>query len=117
MKKTLLILAAATSLSGCLHTEANLPARGVEAVNVPVVTKSTYVFDASAPDDSLGATEQARLDGWFAGLQLGYGDSIYVDGPYSDAARRDVARVAGRYGMLVSDGAPMTEGQIGRAHV
>lgn len=112
MRKTLFILAAATSLSGCLHTEANLPARGVEPLNVPVVTKTTYVFDASAPDGSLGATEQARLDGWFSGLQLGYGDSIFVDGSYSDGARRDVARIAGRYGMLVSDGAPVTEGQV-----
>ncbi|WP_037500110.1 CpaD family pilus assembly protein [Sphingomonas jaspsi] len=112
MKQTLLILAAATSLAGCVHTDANIPARGVESLNVPVVSKSTYVFDAAAPDGSLGSTEQARLDGWFAGLQLGYGDSIYVDGPYSDAARRDVARVAGRYGMMVSDGAPVTEGQV-----
>lgn len=112
MKQTLLILAAATSLAGCVHTEANMPTRGVEAVNVPVVTKNIYVFDASAPDGSLSSTERARLDGWFSGMQLGYGDSIYVDGAYSDAARRDVARVAGRYGLLLSDGTPVTEGQV-----
>ena len=34
-------------------------------------------------------------------MDLGYGDSVYVDGPLGYAARDDVARVAGQYGMLV----------------
>ncbi|MGH2969184.1 MAG: CpaD family pilus assembly protein, partial [Solirubrobacteraceae bacterium] len=71
-----------------------------------------YVFDAAAPDGSLGSVEEARLDGWFRSLQLGYGDAIYVDGPYSDGARADVARIAGRYGLLVSSGAPVTAGSV-----
>ena len=45
-------------------------------------------------------------------MQLGYGDSIYVDGPYADGARADVARVASRYGMLINDGAPVTAGGV-----
>ena len=112
MRKTIMILAAATTLSACVHTNPDQPARGVEPLNVAVVTKQSYVFDASAPDGTLSGTEQARLNSWFAGLRLGYGDTIYVEGPYADGARRDVAQVAGRYGLLLSDGAPMTAGEV-----
>ena len=109
-KSALVIVAAA--LSACQHVPQDLPDRGLESVNVPVVHRSDYVLDLSAPDGSLSAAERARLDGWFRSLQLGYGDSIYVDGAYSEAARSDVARVAGQYGMLVSTGAPVTQGSI-----
>lgn len=88
------------------------PARGLESANQPVVTRSDYAFDAAAPDGSLPPSEQYRLDAWFQGLDLGYGDRIYVDGAYADAARSDVARVAGRYGLLVSRGAPMSQGVV-----
>ena len=56
--------------------QGDLADRGVEPVNVPVVTRTDYVFDAAAPGGSLGSAEQARLDAWFRGLGLGYGDSI-----------------------------------------
>jgi len=88
------------------------PSRGVSAVNVPVLTRSEYIFDAAAPDGSLSPGEAARLDGWFRSLNLGYGDSIYVDGPYADAARGDVAQAAGQYGLMLSDGAPVTAGAV-----
>lgn len=112
MRKTIMILAAATALSACVHTNPDLPARGTEPLNVPVVTKQSFVFDASSPDGSLSGTEQSRLNSWFSGLRLGYGDRIYVEGPYADGARRDVAQVAGRYGLLLSDGAPMMTGEV-----
>lgn len=88
------------------------PTRGVESVNVPVVTRSDYMFDAAAPDGQLSPFEQARLDAWFAGLSLGFGDRVYVEGNASSAARRDVGQVVSRYGMLVSTGAPILAGSI-----
>lgn len=103
----------ATALAGCGHVPYDEPSRGVASVNVPVLTRTEYVYDAAAPDGSLSAAESARLDGWFRSLGLSYGDSIYVDGAYAGAARDDVARVAGRYGMLLSDGAPVTAGAVG----
>lgn len=109
-KSALIIVAAA--LSACQHTPQDLPDRGLAAVNVPVVHRADYALDVAAPDGSLSSSERARLDGWFRSLQLGYGDSIYIDGAYSEAARNDVARVAGQYGMLVSTGAPVTQGSI-----
>jgi len=112
--KFALLLIATAAVAGCsYHARAgDLPDRGVEAVNVPVITRADYVFDAAAPGGSLRPSERARLDAWFRGLDLGYGDSIYVDSPYADAARYDVARVAGNYGMLVQPGAPVTSGAV-----
>ena len=112
MARTSALIIVAAALSACQHVPQDLPDRGLEAVNVPVVHRSDYALDVAAPDGSLSSAERARLDGWFRSLQLGYGDNIYVDGAYSEAARNDVARVAGQYGMLVSQGAPVTQGSI-----
>jgi len=112
MRRHFALLALATALAGCTHMDPDPALRGVEPVNVPVVSRADYVFDAAAPDGSLGSMEEARLDGWFRSLQLGYGDSIYVDGPYADGARADVARIAGRYGLFISQGSPVTTGEI-----
>ena len=81
-------------------------------VNEPVVTRADYVFDAATPGGSLGAQESARLDGWFRGLELGYGDVVSVDGVDAPSARTDVARVAARYGLLLAEGSPVTAGAI-----
>jgi pilus assembly protein CpaD len=90
----------------------DVPEKGVAAVNVPVVTGADYVFDAAAPGGSLAPGEGDRLNGWFQGLGLGYGDTIYVDGGYAPAARAQIAAVAGHYGMMLSAGAPVTAGMV-----
>ena len=113
MRSKILLIALGSALGGCtyMHTP-DVAAKGVSAVNVPVVTAQDYVFDAAIPNGVLAPSEVARLDGWFQGLGLGYGDSVYVDGGYAPAARGQVAAVAGRYGMLLSAGAPVTAGMI-----
>ncbi len=110
MRSKLILIALASSVAAC--NTPDLPDKGVAAVNVPVVTSADYVFDAAAPDGALAAGETDRLNGWFQGLGIGYGDTIYVDGPYADAARGQVAAIAGKYGMMVSEGAPMTTGAV-----
>jgi len=110
MRRSIALLALATALAGCVTP--NPESRGVATVNVPVVSRADYALDLAAPGGSLPSSEAGRLDGWFRSLQLGYGDSIYVDGPNAYEAKADVARVAGKYGMLVSNGAPVTEGAI-----
>lgn len=112
MRRHFALLALATALAGCTHDRPTEAMRGVSAVNVPVVARTDYAFDAAAPGGNLPGSEADRLDAWFASLDLGYGDSVYVDGPGAYEARGDVARVAGRYGLLVSDGAPVTQGAI-----
>jgi pilus assembly protein CpaD len=112
-KKLSLLLLGSVALTGCqVHRGEDRPARGLFAVNQPVVSRADYVFDAAAPSGSLNPQEAARLDGWFRGLELGYGDVVSVDGAEASSARADVARVAARYGLLVADGAPVTAGAI-----
>jgi len=108
--KLAMIALASAALAGC--STADQPDRGLPSVNVPVVTTATYVFDAAAPGGALAPGESARLNGWFQGLDVGYGDSIYLDGAYAEAARAQVAEVAGQYGMLVLPGAPVTAGFV-----
>lgn len=113
MRKTIALAFLASATGACsYHGAADQPARGVAAVNVPVVARTDYSFDAAAPGGMLAPGEADRLDAWFRGLQLGYGDNIYVDGPYAENVRGEVAQVAGRYGMLVSPGAPVTVGRL-----
>lgn len=111
MRSKIILIALASSLAAC-NTTGDLADKGVAAVNVPVVTSADYVFDAAAPDGALAPGEADRLNGWFQGLGLGYGDSIYVDGAYADAARGQVGAIAGQYGMMVSQGAPVTPGVV-----
>ena len=112
MRSKFLLIALGAALAGCQTAgQPDKPAMGAAAVNVPVVTSTEYVFDAAAPGGALAPGESERLNGWFQGLGLGYGDSIYVDG-YAPGARGQVAAIAGRYGMLVSPGAPITAGQV-----
>ena len=85
--------------------------KSLNSVNQPVVQRSDYVLDLSA-QNGLSPAERSRLDAWFRSLNLGYGDRITVDEPYRSAARVDVARIAAEYGLLLTDGAPITAGEI-----
>jgi len=117
MRSKYLIIALGSALAGCQTpgTPDNA-AKGLPPVNVPVVTSADYVFDAAAPGGSLAPGEGDRLNGWFQGLGLGYGDTIYVDG-YAPAARNQIGAIAGRYGMLVTPGAPVTAGMVSGGQV
>lgn len=103
--------AISASLSGCGPVN-----RGLEPVNQPVVSRTDYVFDVVAPEyGGLSPVETGRLDGWFQSLQLDYGDTVYVEDPqgYGDPSRRAaIAAVASRYGLLLAQGAPVTQGRV-----
>ena len=93
-------------------TPANNPT--ITSVNQPVVQRTDYVLDLNATGSGLAEAERRRLDDWFASLRLGYGDRLWVDeAGYGDAgSRSDIAAVASRYGVLLSDGAPVTAGSV-----
>ena len=110
MRSKLTLIALCASVAAC--NTPDMPAQGVAAVHVPVVTSADYFFDAAAPDGTLAPGQADRLNGWFQGLGLSYGDTIYVDGPYADTARGQVASIAGQYGMLLSAGSPVTAGSV-----
>jgi len=110
MRSKFLLIALGSALAGC--NTPDMPSKGLASVNIPVVTSADYVFEAAAPGGALAPGEGERLNGWFQGLGLGYGDTIYVDGGYAPAARAQVAAIASRYGMLVAPGAPVTAGMV-----
>lgn len=87
--------------------------RGLDSVNQPVVSRSDFTIDLASHGDGLGAGERGRLVAWFNTLGLGYGDRISIDEPYaSSRTRQDIARIAAEYGLLLRDGAPVTNGAV-----
>ncbi|MFB0613509.1 CpaD family pilus assembly protein [Aurantiacibacter poecillastricola] len=90
----------------------------LNSVNQPVVERSNYVLDLRTSPEGLGGIEQGRLAEWFDMLDLGYGDRVAIETPVaSPAVREDVAEVAGRYGILLADGAPVTQGYVDPGNV
>ncbi len=87
--------------------------RSLDSVRQPVVTTTSFTLDISAGPGGVSIPEQRRLAGWFAAMALRYGDRIYIDDPLKSAgSRAAVEGVAGRYGMLVNDDAPVTPGDV-----
>jgi pilus assembly protein CpaD len=87
--------------------------RSLDSIRQPVVEQQTYALDVAATSGGLPVSEQRRLADWFESMDLGYGDRIGIDDAMASAAvRADVAKIAGRYGLLVGDGAPVTQGYV-----
>lgn len=89
--------------------------RGLESVNQPVVSRTDYVFDVPAAGLATpGSAEAERIAGWLDSLRVGYGDHVSIDesAAYPGASRSTIASVVARYGLLLSDTAPVTSGAI-----
>lgn len=113
-------LTLALGLGACTTPAGVTPNHGLESINQPVVSRSNMTLDLLATPGGLAVPEQARLAEWFETLEIGYGDRIAIDDPMASAAvREDVAAAAGRYGLLLEAGAPVTVGFVdpGRVRV
>lgn len=84
--------------------------RGLDSLNQPVVQRTDYLLDL-ADNGGLSEPDMGRLHAWFETLRVGYGDHVFVDRG-SGAGRQDVAEVASAYGILLSPGAPILEGDV-----
>lgn len=105
-----LALSLGLALAGCGGMATN---RTLESVHQPVVEKTNYVLDLTTGPGGLSLPEQRRLAGWFDAMNLKYGDKIYVDDPLaSGATRAAVEAVAARFGMLLNEGSPVTQGYV-----
>jgi pilus assembly protein CpaD len=97
-------------LGGCGGMASNSQ---LDSVHQPVVTRTNYTLDINAGPGGVSIPEQRRLAGWFEALDLRYGDRISVDDPMrSSSSRAAVEGIAGRYGLLVGDDAPVTPGAV-----
>jgi len=98
------------ALTACGDTPNN---RTLYSVKQPVVEHHNYTLDIAAGAGGVPVPEQQRLADWFETLNLGYGDRVAIDGMIgSDAVRSDVAAIASRHGLLLAEGAPITEGYV-----
>lgn len=105
------------SLTACGGMPSN---RGLESLRQPVVERSNFTLDLNTGSGGLSIPEQRRLADWFETLDLKYGDRVSIDDPLDSGATREaIAALAARHGLLVSEGAPVTEGFVdpGRARV
>lgn len=109
---TALGLSLVLTLGGC----GSLTAKNnnmIESVHQPVVERTNYTFDVATGQGGLPLPEQRRLANWFEALDLRYGDRIAIDDPLASSATRSaVEAVASSFGILVSDGAPVTPGYV-----
>lgn len=107
---TPLLLAPALLLSACGTYNG-----GVESVYQPVVERNDYVFDVRTAGYALAPGEAQRLAGWLESMGLRYGDRISIDdggNGNAEGARGAIADETNRYGLMLSDQAPVTVGQI-----
>lgn len=111
---SLLFLGAVVSACSTPGTQGEaVPNRSLYSENQPVVERSDYVLDLPSDGDGLSTHERGRLDEWFRSLGAGYGDRVSVDTSGSgEGSRNAVARAAAEYGLLLTDGAPITEGGV-----
>jgi pilus assembly protein CpaD len=105
---TVLALLGCSMLSACGTSNRNL-----ESVHQPVVSRTDYVFDMPAPGTGIGDADPRPLAAWFESLGLKYGDRVSVDTQgFGPGARDNVSAVAARYGLLIEETAPVTQGEI-----
>lgn len=112
--RILLTLAASTTLGACTGPAgAPLAYNGIGNPRAPVVSQETRVLDLATSGSGLAAGEADRAADWLAGLGFGYGDRVALDGGGGYGAgptRAELARVVGRYGLVLSDAVPATQG-------
>ncbi len=86
----------------------------------PVVERTHYTLDLATGPGGPSIPEQRRLAGWFEALDLKYGDRVAIEADGSNPATVSaVAAIVDRYGLSLSEQAPVTEGFVepGRARV
>lgn len=113
--KLTLTSAAALAVTLTLGACAGMPDNAsLNSTKQPVVERSNFALDVSTGYEGIPLSEQQRVAAWFETIDLKYGDRVSVDDPTSNpGVREDLAALAGRYGLLIADGVPVTPGELG----
>ncbi|MEE4537298.1 MAG: CpaD family pilus assembly protein [Erythrobacter sp.] len=104
-------------LAGCAGMPTNA---SLYSDKQPVIERTNFTLDLNTSPSGLAIAEQQRLNGWFETMDLGYGDRIAIEDPSNNpAVSTAVNALANRYGLIVSEVAPTTEGFLepGQARV
>jgi len=113
-RKSKLMSVAALSLglavAGCGGVATNT---SLYSYKQPVVERTNFTLDVDTNRAGLSINEQQRLNGWFETMDLRYGDRITIEDPASNpAVANTVNELAGRFGLIVSEVAPTTQGTL-----
>ena len=117
LPKLALALTLGLGLAGCGGMPTNT---SLYSVKQPVVERTNMTLDVTTTTAGLPISEQQRLNGWFETMDLRYGDRIAIENPGQNPAVTGAIRdLAARYGLIISDTAPVTPGylQPGQARV
>ena len=109
---SVLAISLALGLGACANTK---PVHNgtLNSVHPPVVERNTYTLDLATNAGGLPISEQQRLANWFEAMDIGYGDRIAIDAAIDHpGVRENVAAIASRHSLLLSEGAPVTEGFV-----
>ncbi|MEQ8412720.1 MAG: CpaD family pilus assembly protein [Erythrobacter sp.] len=105
-----LALSLGLALGGCAGMPDN---RTLYSVKQPVVERNNFTLDVNTASSGLPISEQQRVNGWFEAMDLGYGDRVSIENPSANPAVTNAVKdLAGRYGLMVSETAPTTEGYL-----
>ncbi|WP_235829373.1 CpaD family pilus assembly protein [Croceicoccus estronivorus] len=106
-----ILLSLGMTMAGC--SSASYEKRGLDSLHQPVVKRTNYTIDLVTGAGGLSLPEQRRLAGWFEAMDLRYGDRVALDDPLeSPVTRNVVSQIAGRYGILLAEGTPVTPGYV-----
>jgi len=107
------VLIAGLALSAAACTSNTASNRTVNSIHQPIVSRTNVTLDLETRNGSLPIAEQSRLAQWFEAMELSYGDRVSIDDPSSNRAVRSlVEAAASRYGLLLTETAPITIGNI-----
>lgn len=111
-----LVLSLGLALAGCGGMPSN---RSVYSIHQPVVERSAVTLDVTTNPGGLPVAEQRRIAAWFEAMDLRYGDRVSVEDPLDrPETRTAVADLTGRYGLLLTDAAPVSgDLQSGQARI
>lgn len=115
--KLALAVSLGLALTGCGGMPSNT---SLYSMKQPVVERTNFTLDVNTTTSGLPISEQQRLNGWFETMNLQYGDRVAIENPSQNPAVTSAVRdLAARYGLIISDTAPVTSGfiQPGQARV
>lgn len=110
----LVALAATAGLTACNTPGQTQRFNGIGNPHAPVVGQATHSLDLATAGSGLASGEADRAADWLAALNFGYGDRISLDDGTtygSSGVRSELARVVGRYGLVLSEAVPVTAGE------
>jgi pilus assembly protein CpaD len=111
--KIILTASLAFTLASCGSMGANT---SMYSTNQPVVQRTNYALDVNVDSGSgISPFEENRISEWFSAMKLTFGDRValdFGDAYASAAAKQTVADLAAKYGILVSETAPVTTGAV-----